>query len=107
MPAGGFTVSLTATNVDGCTDTFEAQVVLNEGQTITITTDNDIHCLGEIVQFSSDATNVQSWLWNFGDGNTSTQANPSHIYQFVGNYNVTLNIQDVNGCIASANHLIE
>lgn len=107
MPAGGFTVSLTVTNVDGCADTFEAQLELNEGQTITITTDNDIHCFGEIVQFSSNATNVESWLWNFGDGNTSTQANPTHIYQFAGNYNVTLNIRDANGCTASDAHQIK
>ena len=102
MPTGGFTVSLMVTNVEGCTDTFEAQVILNEGQTITITTDNDIHCLGEIVQFSSDATNVESWLWNFGDGNTSTLANPGYIYTNSGDYEVTLVVVTNEGCIATA-----
>ncbi len=35
-----------------------------------------------------------SWSWNFGDGNTSTQQNPTHIYYTPGSYNVTLAIQN-------------
>ena len=31
-----------------------------------------------------------SWLWNFGDGNTSVLQNPSHLYTSVGSYTVTL-----------------
>ncbi len=31
-----------------------------------------------------------SWLWNFGDGNTSTDQNPCHYYASPGNYTVTL-----------------
>ncbi len=41
------------------------------------------------VQFTSTATNATSWWWDFGDGNTSTQQNPTHIYSFPGGtYNV-------------------
>jgi PKD repeat protein len=35
-----------------------------------------------------------SWHWNFGDGNTSIQQNPSHAYRTVGNYTVTLTVID-------------
>lgn len=31
-----------------------------------------------------------SWLWDFGDGNTSTQENPVHTYYVQGMYTVTL-----------------
>lgn len=31
-----------------------------------------------------------SWLWTFGDGNTSTQQHPTHVYQQPGTYTVTL-----------------
>ncbi|HHG85153.1 MAG TPA: PKD domain-containing protein, partial [Bacteroidetes bacterium] len=34
--------------------------------------------------------NVMVWAWDFGDGNTSSQQNPTHTYQAVGNYNVCL-----------------
>ncbi len=33
-----------------------------------------------------------SWLWNFGDGETSTEENPMHVYRLVGTYDVTLTI---------------
>ena len=36
--------------------------------------------------------------WGFGDGNTSTKAITSHTYAFTGNYEITLEVTDVNGC---------
>ncbi|MCB9232468.1 MAG: PKD domain-containing protein [Bacteroidia bacterium] len=38
-----------------------------------------------------------SWLWDFGDGSTSTQQNPSHTYASTGNYNACLTVG--NGCV--------
>lgn len=40
---------------------------------------------------------VQSWIWSFGDGDTSYQQNPSHLYQQPGRYNVSLTISDGYG----------
>ena len=43
------------------------------------------------VNFSNSSTGDNlSWLWNFGDGTTSTQQSPTHTYQAVGNYTVAL-----------------
>lgn len=39
-----------------------------------------------------------SYLWDFGDGGTSTQAYPSHVYAGAGNYNVCLTVNDGQGC---------
>lgn len=76
-------------------------------------------CLGEETQFtdlsfaSAATTNnlscglnipvpaggtINQWLWEFGDGNTSTQQNPTHEYAVAGNYTVTLTVTDNNGC---------
>lgn len=41
---------------------------------------------------------IVAWNWNFGDGNSSTQPSPSHAYSVIGTYNVTLTVEDVNGC---------
>jgi serine protease len=41
----------------------------------------------------SDGT-IVSWLWNFGDGNTSTAQNPVHTYATDGAYNVSLTVTD-------------
>jgi PKD repeat protein len=46
----------------------------------------------------SDGT-IVSWLWNFGDGNTSGQQNPSHTFVADGNYTVSLKVTDDDGAI--------
>lgn len=49
-----------------------------------------VSCSGDI-QFTDQSTNSPtSWLWDFGDGNTSTQQNPTHSYTTTGTYTVTL-----------------
>jgi PKD repeat protein len=37
---------------------------------------------------------ILSWLWDFGDGNTSTDQNPTHVYTTQGTYNVSLTVTD-------------
>ncbi len=36
------------------------------------------------------AASITSWAWNFGDGTSSTEQNPTHTYTTAGNYTVTL-----------------
>lgn len=49
------------------------------------------------VVFDNLSLNADSCLWDFGDGNTSSQTNPSHLYNNVGNYTVTLySYSDIN-----------
>jgi gliding motility-associated-like protein len=40
---------------------------------------------------------IVSWLWNFGDGTTSTDQNPSHTYNTSGSYTVSLTVTDSFG----------
>ncbi|MEO1030946.1 MAG: PKD domain-containing protein [Bacteroidota bacterium] len=42
------------------------------------------------VQFTDDSLLAVSHFWEFGDGNTSTELNPTHTYAAAGTYNVTL-----------------
>ncbi|WP_286269438.1 trypsin-like serine protease [Thalassotalea hakodatensis] len=46
---------------------------------------------------SSDDQAVVTYLWNFGDGNTSTQPNPTHSYAQAGSYTVSLTVSDEQG----------
>jgi PKD repeat protein len=38
-----------------------------------------------------------SWIWDFGDGNTSTEQNPTHVYGAIGGYTVTLTVENAAG----------
>lgn len=48
-------------------------------------------CLGETTLFSlTGSQDVVSIEWDFGDGNTSEEINPSHVYESTGTYTVTV-----------------
>lgn len=61
-------------------------------------------CLGQGIQFfnQSVAQTPLICLWNFGDGTTSTQCNPTHFYQNPGVYIPTLKVYTALGCIDSS-----
>ncbi|KAB2860802.1 MAG: PKD domain-containing protein, partial [Anaerolineae bacterium] len=46
------------------------------------------------VQFTDTSVGAVSWAWDFGDGNTSTDQNPTHQYTTVGVFNVTLTVSN-------------
>jgi len=46
---------------------------------------------------SVDDFGVVSWLWDFGDGNTNTEQNPTHTYSNEGPFTVTLTVTDDQG----------
>lgn len=50
-----------------------------------------------LVKFTDTSYGAASWLWDFGDGMTSDEQNPTHRYKEVGYYNVTLTVDDGSG----------
>lgn len=64
------------------------------------TADATTGCDNLTVQFtnaSQSMTTITSYLWDFGDGNTSTAQNPSHTYGAVGKYTVALTVSTAAG----------
>jgi PKD repeat protein len=63
------------------------------------------------VQFTAGADDVDgdplTYLWDFGDGATSTQANPSHVYTAVGLYTATVTVRDGINIPVSASVMID
>ncbi|MEM1247677.1 MAG: PKD domain-containing protein [Acidobacteriota bacterium] len=48
---------------------------------------------GAVAQFVDESSgNPSQWLWSFGDGATSTEQNPTHVYQQAGQYDVSLTV---------------
>ncbi|MBP1909377.1 lectin-like domain-containing protein [Methanolobus bombayensis] len=53
------------------------------------------------VNFTDNSSGlVESWLWDFGDGNTSTDQNPVHTFDS-GNFTVNLTVTNINGSSSS------
>jgi PKD repeat protein len=46
--------------------------------------------IGSSVEFENQSEHAENFIWNFGDGNTSTEVNPMHTYSQTGFYNVRL-----------------
>ena len=99
MP-GTYPVTLIAGNVNGCFDTIVKNVVINPAPAVDFTF--NAGCANDTVHFVSSAsvnmTTTVSWLWQFGDGSTSTESDPFHVYAMPGFYNVSLTITDTSGC---------
>ncbi|MBK7214921.1 MAG: PKD domain-containing protein [Bacteroidales bacterium] len=68
-------------------------------------------CTSSAVQFTnlSNFGNGQNvtWLWDFGDGQQSTVQNPTHTYQFEGNYWACLYVQNECGENLSCEHIVK
>ncbi|PKP00835.1 MAG: hypothetical protein CVU11_16915, partial [Bacteroidetes bacterium HGW-Bacteroidetes-6] len=105
--SGIFTVQLLIENSQGCTDTISHDVVVTPLPAV----DFEIAqaCLDTLVEFTVNTTvttvsEIASYLWEFGDGQTSNEQNPVHMYDVDGNYTVTLTITDTAGCVNSVSH---
>lgn len=69
----------------------------------------DPMCVCGLAQFkdkTSSFMKVKSWYWDFGDGTTSTQQNPSHAYSSLGKYYVTLKATNSAGYTSTAKHIV-
>ncbi len=99
--AGTYTVKL-INNYSNCFDSVTRTVVVRPNPSVDFTAPNTIACRAPfIVNFQDLSPNAVSWQWNFGDGGTSTQQNPSHQYNTTGQFNVTLTVVDNKGCTNS------
>lgn len=53
--------------------------------------------VGGEVSFTADSENATSWEWDFGDGTTSEEQNPIHVYEEPGDYDVSLTATNDDG----------
>jgi gliding motility-associated-like protein len=99
---GNYTVTLTASTAAGCSGTItRTELIKIRETTVTLNAPQ-----GGCVPFTynADATietldSIATYLWNFGDGTTSTLKNPpGHIYNTPGKYDITLTVTTTSGC---------
>jgi gliding motility-associated-like protein len=107
---GSFTVKLTLTDALGCVDSMVKVSYINTSKPIVaFTTSDTTVCKGLDLAFINLSTGTGiTYLWDFGDGNTSTAFGPIHNYAATGSYNVKLVITDINNCkdsVVKLNHV--
>ena len=98
-------VSLTVANSFGCYSTVVKKDLVQILQEVkpAFSSDKQFVCRSnDQVQFSNQSTGpgMLSYVWDFGDGTTSTQQSPSHTYNKAGTFNVTLTVNSSSGCSA-------
>ncbi len=59
------------------------------------------------VTFTNFSQNAATYEWNFGDGQTSTEKDPVHVYTVAGNYTVVLTAKNSAGTSATFNKALE
>ena len=90
-------IQLNITDINGCVDSIKKAIV-NDFNAEFIASDT-ILCAGTNITFIPVSEIVNSFQWDFGDGNISSDSVPSHIYQSPGFYDVKLIASDGQGCI--------
>ena len=98
---GKYTVTMVA-DFGACKNSVSKDIVITPKPTVDFTADPLVGCKAPLtVNFSNTTPDATQFLWNFGDGSTSTQANPAHTYQNEGTDTVTLTVTTTSGCKAS------
>ncbi len=100
--AGSFTVTLTVTNQFGCTNTVTKNDFIQiQRPSISIPQLPTKGCIPYTISpipVINSIDGIASYEWDFGDGNTSTSATPTHTYTVQGTYTVRLIVTSNSGC---------
>lgn len=105
---GSYNVKLIVAAGSGCSDSITLTVnVMPLPQPSFTQTDQ---CANSAMNFNNTSTissgTIASYGWDFGDGNTSTQQNPSHTYTSPGSYTVRLIAVSDSGCVDSVKQTV-
>ena len=104
-PSSSTTYTITMT--DGCNSpsiSTTVSVTVNQLPIISITPPTTSGCEPFSTSFTATSTSgITSCSWNLGNGQTTSNCNPSMIYPNNGNYNITATITDNNGCVGIGN----
>ncbi|MFO8130222.1 MAG: PKD domain-containing protein, partial [Bacteroidales bacterium] len=106
LSAGTYDVTLIVTNENGCQGEITHSVVVFNRPVAGFTYDTS--CVNGTVHFTdvsyTHTGTINSWYWDFGDGQTAVLQNPDHIYTAAGIYPVTLVIGNTLGCYDTVTH---
>ena len=95
---GNHTIKATCIDNDGARSSDEVTIEIIKGGSAAFTASPTTGDAPLTVNFTDQSTNnPTSWIWNFGDGGNSTEQSPSHTYDNMDQYDVTLTATNENG----------
>jgi gliding motility-associated-like protein len=101
---GTYQVTLNVASTVGCDSAITLPVIVDSDPIADFLINKNCGLTNQYNDISSFPNNlgvITNWLWNFGDGNTSTSQNPIHTHSQYGTYNITLTVTSSNGCTSS------
>lgn len=105
-----YPVRLKATNASGCSDSLTVNMLIHGKPTFEFDPSPDSGCTVLSVNFPS-VVGVNSYFWDFGDGEASNTGNVTHLYTNNGvidkNFNVVLIGKDKFGCADTSSKIIK
>ncbi len=96
------TYYVTVTDSNGCSENSEITVTVNNPPVAGFTTTLDASCAGVLAEFINTSEGASSYLWDFRDGQTSTDENTSHIFDYSSTISVLLTAYSSEGCTDTA-----
>ena len=100
------TYQVTVQDVNGCIATESITISAESKPFVEFLMDGTVACEGVFVEFTNFSTNAISYLWTFGDGNQSTEADPTHVFASGTSYTTTLEVTSSNGCTNTTDSII-
>jgi PKD repeat protein len=98
---GEYIVTLTVSNYSG-QSSHNALITVNQNPAAIFNIyPTEVTNNSQVVVFTNFSKYGVTWLWDFGDNNTSTEENPWHKYESEGIYSVILTVTSKEGCIDS------
>lgn len=98
--SGTYPISLAVVDSFGCQNVQFDTITIYNRPVVSFMSDGI--CQNEPVQFINQTnlnnTSILNWLWNFGDGQTSTDSMPLHTFSAPGNYTISLLANAAGGC---------
>jgi PKD repeat protein len=104
---GTYTVIMTATSANGCSNQDTTVITIHENPVVSFSTASANVCVNNVSSFGgTTSVPATTWNWNFGNGNTGTGQNTTNIYTTSGSFNATLTVTTAQGCVGTANNTV-
>ncbi len=102
---GTYSISLIANSNSGCHDTIQKNITV--GTIVNSNFTAQLNICDTTVTLINNSVGGASYLWRFGDGNTSTMQKPaSHTYSTSGTFNIWLVVSNASGCKDSSQQTV-